>query len=173
MSGKTGHDSDPDYDLDYPAIKNLIEVILKKRGIIGIHPSYFTFNNFNNLKSEYDTFNNVMKSIINDDFPLVNRMHYLRFCFPDTLLYLEKLGVEIDESIGFADKVGFRCGTSHTYPAFDLKNNIELKIKIKPLIAMQWSLNAPNYMNLSIDDGFNYLKKLIYKQKNMEVISRI
>ena len=37
---------------------------------------------------------------------------------------------------------------------------------------MQWSLNAPNYMNLSIDDGFNYLKKLIYKQ-NMEVISRL
>ena len=44
----------------------------------------------------------------------VNRMHYT-FCFPDTLLHLEKLGVEIDESIGFADKVGFRCGTSHTY----------------------------------------------------------
>ena len=85
--------------------------------------------------------------------------------FSDTLLYLEKLGVEIDESIGFADKVGFRCGTSHTYPAFDLKNNIELKIKIKPLIAMQWSLNAPNYMNLSIDDGFNYLKKINLQTK--------
>ena len=165
MSGKTGHDSDPDYQLKSPAIQNLIEKIHKKNGVIGIHPSYYTFNNYKKLKSEFDDFNKNIKYVMNDTFSLINRMHYLRFSFPQTLLYLEKLGVTIDESIGFADKVGFRCGTSYQYPAFDLMNNIELKIIIKPLIAMQWSLNGPNYMNLSIEDGFCYLKKINLQTK--------
>tara|TARA_B100000963_G_scaffold239902_1_gene209842 strand:+ start:10390 stop:11727 length:1338 start_codon:yes stop_codon:yes gene_type:complete len=165
MSGKTGHDSDPDYQLKSPPIQNLIEKIHKKNGVIGIHPSYYTFDNFDNLKNEFDVFNRNIKNIIDDNFYLVNRMHYLRFSFPKTLLYLEKLGVSVDESIGFADKVGFRCGTSYEYPAFDFINNVKLKIKIKPLIAMQWSLNGPNYMNMSMDEGFIYLNKIIKQTK--------
>ena len=160
MSGKTGHDSDPDYHLKSPAIQNLLEKIHCKNGVIGIHPSYYTFNNYDKLKIEFENFARYNKYLGNDGFPLINRMHYLRFGFPETLLYLEKLGVTVDESMGFADKVGFRCGTSYEYPAFDLINNKELKIIIKPLLAMQWSLNSPNYMNLNIEDGFRYLNKI-------------
>jgi hypothetical protein len=36
-----------------------------------------------------------------------------------------------------------------------------MKIKIRPLLAMQWTINSPSYMNLSIDEGFSQLEKML------------
>ena len=43
-----------------------------------------------------------------------------------------------------------------------------MKIKIRPLIAMQWTINSPSYMNLHLDDGFYQLEKIISEVKKYD-----
>ena len=49
-------------------------------------------------------------------------MHYLRWDINRSPAYLAGLGVSQDASLGYADQVGFRCGTSYEFPAFDPLN---------------------------------------------------
>ena len=54
----------------------------------------------------------------------------------------------MDSTLTYADRAGFRCGTSFDYQAFDLLENEILNIRIKPLIAMERSVIDPKYMGL-------------------------
>jgi hypothetical protein len=164
MAGKSHKPTDPDYCLDSIEILKLAKKIISSGNEIGLHPSYNTYNDFDKLQDEVNNFKTFFAKL-GISSKLSSRMHYLRFKFPETLIDLEKLGVDTDETLGFPDTIGFRCGTSHDYYAFNLLQNETMKIKIRPLIAMQWTLNSPLYMNLHLDDGFHQLEKIISEVK--------
>ena len=46
-------------------------------------------------------------------------------------------GFNNDSSVGYADYVGFRSGTSHEYSMFDFSSKKKLDVKQNPLIFMQ------------------------------------
>jgi hypothetical protein len=160
MAGRSHKPTDPDYCLDNIEILNLAEKIIMSGNEIGLHPSYNTYNDFDKLQDEVHNIRTFF-SKLGLSVKLSSRMHYLRFKFPETLIYLERLGIDTDETLGYADTIGFRCGTSHDYNAFNLLQNETMKIKIRPLLAMQWTINSPSYMNLSIDEGFSQLEKML------------
>jgi hypothetical protein len=164
MSGKSHKLTDPDYSLDNIEIEKIANKIIRSGNRIGLHPSYNTFKDFRKLTYEVKNIKTFL-SKLGLSVNLSSRMHYLRFKFPETLIELEKLGIDTDETLGFSDTIGFRCGTSHDYNAFNLYQNETMKIKIRPLIAMQWTINSPSYMNLNLDDGFNQLEKIISEVK--------
>ena len=74
-------------------------------------------------------------------------MHYLRFEMPTTLIEWERADLKYESSLGFADIAGFRCGTCFDYKAFDPLLGENLKIIIRPLIAMECSVIDKRYMN--------------------------
>lgn len=53
-----------------------------------------------------------------------------------------------DTTLSYADRPGFRCGTCFEYPAFNPITNEILKIRIRPLIAMECTIIADHYMGL-------------------------
>jgi hypothetical protein len=56
--------------------------------------------------------------------------------------------MDYDSTLSFADQVGFRCGTCHEYPAFDVVEAKPLKLLIRPLIAMECTVMGEKYMGL-------------------------
>lgn len=80
------------------------------------------------------------------------RMHYLRWEHPTTMLGWEQAGMSYDSTLSYADCPGFRCGTCFEYPAFDPVKDEALKLRIRPLIAMECTVMAERYLGLGTGD---------------------
>ena len=81
---------------------------------------------------------------------LSSRMHFLRWEYPTTLNYLSEAGIDNDNTLGYADKPGFRCGTCTDYPAYDALEQKILNIRIQPLIVMDNTILDKDYIGLGI-----------------------
>ena len=91
----------------------------------------------NKIKLQLNQLYNTLKSLnIKQDITTL-RMHYLNKDF----------------TLGYSDYVGFRCGTCHSYPGYDLINKKIFNIKIEPLIIMDCTLF--DYMELNYEQAYN------------------
>jgi len=85
----------------------------------------------------------------------------LRWETPITLYGWEQAGMTYDSTMGYADHAGFRCGTCHEYPAFDPVKQVTVKIRIRPLVAMECTVIDKAYMGLtSAADAYDAFMKL-------------
>lgn len=73
-------------------------------------------------------------------------MHYLRWEQPATLQAWSDAGMSYDSTLGYADNIGFRCGTAFPYRAFNPVAQKILEIQIIPLHVMETTLFASGYM---------------------------
>ena len=131
------------YKIDEPKSLELIEKIKKRGHIIGIHPSYNAYNNFEQFKKEKELIEKITEQKI-----VEGREHYLRFEVPSTWQIWEDNGMKVDSTCGYADKEGFRCGTGDEFSVFNILTREKLKLKERPLIVMDCSLfhyNTYNY----------------------------
>lgn len=104
---------------------------------IALHPSYRASINKNIFKEELDRLSKLIGEKV-----VKSRQHFLVFTIPTYYRMLIELGVEEDYSMGFADKPGFRAGTSRSFHFFDLENNIETNLMIHPFVVMDRTLNS-------------------------------
>lgn len=115
---------------------------------IGLHPSYETFQRPDLIKQEADRLFQVCQEEGIEQPEWGGRMHYLRWEHPTTLQAWEDAGLDYDTTLSYADRPGFRCGTCFEYPAFNPITKGILKIRIRPLIAMECTIIADRYMSL-------------------------
>jgi len=146
------------YKIDEPKCLDLMNKINRRGHIIGFHPSYNAYNNSKQLKEEKDFLEQTLKQEI-----IEGRGHYLRFEVPTTWQILEDAGMEIDSTCGYADRIGFRCGTGEEFSVFNILTREKLKLKERPVILMDSTLFG--YQKLGWDKIKDVLKKLI-KNKN-------
>jgi hypothetical protein len=67
------------------------------------------------------------------------RQHYLRWS-TRTPANWEAAGLDYDSTLSYADHAGFRCGTCHEYPMYDLHERKRLRLLQRPLICMETTL---------------------------------
>ena len=79
---------------------------------------------------------------------------------PITWNIYERVGLDYNATLGFADYVGFCCGTCHSFPVFDLKDRKHLKLYERPLIVMEGTLLGEQYMGLSKEQALEYIERL-------------
>ncbi len=159
LVSNTGHPLDGTYDVTEPDISLLIQNILQRGHVIGLHPSYNSFKSKSILSSELAHLEKVIYSINGRPVKHV-RQHYLRWQADITPGIQAESGLEFDSSIAFAEVSGFRSGTCRVYTMYDLKNRKKLSIKQQPLIVMDCSLIDPIYMNLDHSSAYYYVKSL-------------
>ena len=68
------------------------------------------------------------------------RQHYLRWRAPTTWLNWEAAGLTYDSTVGYAERAGFRAGTSREFRAFDLVGSRLLSLIERPLVVMDTTL---------------------------------
>ena len=87
------------------------------------------------MKTEKENLEEAIEESIN-----LTRQHFLRFSFKHTPQAIQQLGLKEDSSLGFADRIGFRCGTGFSYNLYDFENEKAFEFLELPLIVMDSAL---------------------------------
>jgi peptidoglycan/xylan/chitin deacetylase (PgdA/CDA1 family) len=157
--------TNPVYDMNYvfdsPTTRALLTRIAARGHTIGLHGSYNAHRSARQLSHELHALQRVCGATGIQQEEWSSRQHYLRWRTPNSFQNCEDVGLSYDSTLGHADAVGFRCGTSHEFPAFNLATAKELRLRERPLIAMDCTVMDADFHNLGAGAAaFDCLKSL-------------
>jgi len=135
-----------------PELRSLIRHLAKKNRV-GIHPGYLSSENDDIMHSEVKRLTDIIGHPA-----CISRQHYLRMDLPETYESLIKCGITEDYTMGFADRPGFRAGTSRPFGFFNLKTNEARSLIVVPFVCMDATLRF--YMCLSPEEASEKLRKM-------------
>jgi hypothetical protein len=157
---------DTNEDFDALKVRELFREIHQRGHEIGIHPGYSCYNNQENFKKTVETLRRILKEEGIRQDAIGGRMHYLRWNASQTAQLWEDNDLDYDSTLMYADKAGFRCGTSDEFTMYNLVNRKPFKLKQRPLIVMECTVIAPRYEGLGYSEKsmerFNQFKELSY-----------
>lgn len=148
ISDHSGGAIDGSYTLEEPRIIGLIQKIARRGHEIGMHGSYNTFRDVRQIARERARLTAACEKAGIEAAPAGNRQHYLRWDTVETPEHLEAAGFSYDTTGSFADRPGFRYGTSHPFPMWSWKTNAPLRVEQRPLVLMECSVTAKAYLGL-------------------------
>jgi peptidoglycan/xylan/chitin deacetylase (PgdA/CDA1 family) len=141
------------YRLDDGWAARLVAEIAERGHHIGLHGSYDSSNDAGRLREERVLLEHACRGLPPGVLRRTVRQHYLRQHPGDTWRAQVEAGLIEDESLGFADAIGYRAGTARSFPAYDLANHRQLPLRIKPLHVMDGTLLE--YMSLDETEAFS------------------
>lgn len=156
----TNPEFDCHYSIDHPYVRQMLREIHERGHEIGFHPSYETYRDPVQTRKEFDKLLQVCEEEGIRQDAWGGRQHYLRWEAPTTWRNWAEAGLNYDSTLSYADCTGFRCGTCHEFPVFDLEKGQELPLIERPLVVMEGSLFGGKYMNLPHEEAFVHAKKL-------------
>jgi hypothetical protein len=127
-------EEDVRFNIHEIAARKIIGTIKHRGHIVGIHPSYSSYCNPEQLLKEKKRMLQYNPDISE------GRQHYLRYKVPQTWRDWESCGLKTDTGMGFYDRVGFKCGICYEFPLFDIENKTILQLRERPLIVMDTAL---------------------------------
>lgn len=159
------HAFDPFMPLEHRIVQNQLKSILKRGHIIGYHPGYESYQSKQVMNEGLAKLKSTLKSIEPNAKIIGGRQHVLRYRTSITERILDDLGHVYDSTLGYAEHIGFRCGTCYEYPMYDLINRKKLRIRQRPLLLMDVSLISNRYMSLNYEDAYNEASKIVFECK--------
>ena len=147
------HPEDPRYPFDSPAIRDLMQRIDARGHAIGLHPSLGSFHAPERIAAEAERLRQMQDRLGLRRDPAGARMHYLQWRAETTPMALAAAGLAHDATLGFADRPGFRAGTAHPYPWYDLASDSRPDLIMRPLVVMDQCLISPRHLGLSSQDA--------------------
>ena len=115
---------------------------LSQKVKLGIHPSYKSNDQKQVLSQELESLQKVKGGKV-----ILSRQHYLKLDFPNTYQSLIDLGIKQDYTLGYAEDIAFRAGTSYDFYWYNLSEDIQTDLILYPLTLMDVTLK--NYLQLS------------------------
>ena len=114
---------------------------------VGLHGSYSAADDAQRIADEKERLERLSGPVQGQ------RYHYLRIDPHRNLGALEAAGFAYDSSLGFGDAVGFRAGIAHPFRPWDFERDAPHDLIEVPLAAMDVTLSAERYLNLSVERG--------------------
>ena len=128
------------YRIDRPWARRLIGTIATRGHRIGLHGSYHSFDDPDRLSAEWSILERGCAEAGPGVLRRAIRQHFLRFRAGDTWRFQVEAGLEEDESLGFADAIGYRAGTARSFMAWDIVRGAPLATRVRPLHVMDVTL---------------------------------
>lgn len=132
------------------AVAGMMRRIARRGHEIGIHPGYHTYRSQKGIISGLARLRQALVEAHIEQPVDGGRQHYLRWTTRTPALW-DKAGLRYDSTLGYADHAGFRCGTCHEYPMYDLHRRRPLEIRQRPLICMDCTVI--DYMGHGFSDA--------------------
>ena len=129
-------------DKNHPANNKDFQVLIKHLADyakIGIHPSFKSNDNLNQLKVEVNRLANIAHREIKN-----SRQHFAILKFPETYQALLQTGVTADYSMGYGNYNGFRASFCIPYNWYDLDAEQETPLIIHPFCIIETTLRFTN-----------------------------
>jgi hypothetical protein len=139
------------YTLEHPWVRSLIATIQRRGHEIGYHAGFDTYRDAERTGEEFRRLRAAAGELGVSQSQWGGRQHYLRWENPSTWENWERAGLDYDSTVGFAERIGFRLGTSHEFPAFNLRRREPLRLRERPLLVMDRTVF--DYMGLSDDEA--------------------
>lgn len=165
IAGHSGGHIDGEYALNDPWIRKLLVETHARGHEIGLHPSYNTYLDQDLLNAEFERLRQVAEELGIRQAGWGGRQHYLRWEAPTTWRLWDQAGLDYDSTVGFADHIGFRTGTCHDHPTFDLHNSVALRLRERPLVVMEGTLLSKTYMRLEPTKATDCVKAMMSQCK--------
>lgn len=146
----------PSYSLAGKDFKRLFSLLKTNNVRFGLHTSYYAGEHPEIISQEKEQLERSLNLPIS-----FNRWHFLRSLQPADFNALISAGVSDDFTLGYADTVGFRLGTSRCVRWIDPKSRKVTSLRLHPLVAMDCSLSNSYYMNLTEDEAKKTLLSLL------------
>lgn len=131
LSGGSRTKVENHFSIKSPEARRVIELAKERGYAIGLHPSYDAHTDGQLFENQKQALEEAAQTTIRH-----NRQHYLRWKFPETPDLIEKSGLAYDSTLGFADRIGFRCGTGFTYALYNFEEERPYRFLEKPLVLM-------------------------------------
>ncbi len=128
------------YRIDDPWARRLIAEIARRGHRIGLHGSYHSFDDPDRLRAEWALLEAACAGLPAGVLRRAIRQHFLRFRAGETWRAQVEAGLEEDESLGFADAVGYRAGTARSFRGYDITRGAPLANRVRPLHVMDVTL---------------------------------
>lgn len=125
---------------------------------VGVHPSYYSNSNKDQLRKEVRRLSKVLKNEI-----VKSRQHYLKITFPDTYRNLLEFDILEDYSMGYASEIGFRASICTPFNFYDLDLDVSTKLRLTPFMLMDGTMK--DYMRMSPEESIDRAKSLIDEVK--------
>lgn len=136
----------------HPRMAALIRALANGSGL-GLHPSYFSNLYPERLREEKAVLERITHQAI-----LLSRQHFIRLRFPGTYRALIAAGIGEDFSMGYSTHFGFRAGTSHAFPWYDVKEEYCTALRVHPFAFMD---STGHYdLGLSAEEAFLRLRQM-------------
>lgn len=186
FKSQVSQEPDFSYDVFDPNVKVSLEVIAQAGMQVGLHGSYESYRDIHRYQQEQARLSQLLSREVD-----TGRQHYLRFSlhrnindkndaifgskYPEnernnmhtnTLQVWQQSGIRHDYTLGFAEQPGFRCGTCHPYPLYDLDNDCPTEIMEHPLIVMDGSLF--DYLHLNYEQSNMLIHRLLERCRAVE-----
>lgn len=139
---------DGTFKIQDPRMRALLRTIYQRGHEIGIHPSYTSCDNKNQLSNEVEILRKIMTEEGITQELISSRQHYLRWDPAITAVALNDAGIIYDSTLADPFRAGFRCGTCREFAMFDIPSRVALNVIERPLILMESSVISKRYMNL-------------------------
>ena len=159
QAGGSPGDFDFRYRASDPAVQQLIRQIHERGHDIGLHASYVSHLSADRTAMELAALVGACHAAGFEQPAWGVRQHFLRFENPQTWRIHERAGLVHDSTVGFADQIGFRAGTSHEYPVFDLLGRQALRLRERPLLVMDTTLVG--YMGLDLEEAASRVRAIV------------
>ena len=150
----------PSYSLAGKDFKRLYTLLKENHALFGLHTSYHSGEHTETIPQEKKQLEEAI------DCPIsLNRWHFLRTLQPSDFNALIDAGIHDDFTMGYADTVGFRLGTSRCVRWIDPQSRRVTSLRLHPLVAMDCSLSNSYYMSLTEEEATNTLLTLLAQIK--------
>jgi hypothetical protein len=140
------------YTLEHPWIESLLRGIQDRGHEIGLQGSFNNYLDPEGIESEFARLRRAAEQQGAVQEQWGGRQHYLRWENPYTWASWDRAGLDYDSTLTYADQIGFRVGTCHEFPVFDLRGRRPLHLRERPLHVMDGTLFE--YMKLVPDTAF-------------------
>lgn len=137
---------DGSYAIDEPRVLALIGSMAKRGHEIGVHGSYNSYRDGEQIRRERSRLAQACEKAGGDANIAGNRQHYLRWDASRTPDELDAAGFTYDTTGSFADRPGFRYGTSHPFAMWSWQNLAPMRLRQRPLILMEGSVLGEAYL---------------------------
>ncbi|MBK6620848.1 MAG: polysaccharide deacetylase family protein [Saprospirales bacterium] len=121
---------------------------------VGIHPSYRSADRLTLVKEEKERLEGICGHQIRK-----SRQHFLRLRLPESFRALLEADLAEDYSMGYADAIGFRAGTSVPFRWYDLAGENATGLLVVPFQVMDITLKK--YMGLSPEEAKKRMLDLV------------
>jgi hypothetical protein len=139
----------PVHMLSDPWVRDLVGHVHRRGHEVGLHAGFGTYRDPEKTRSELAA----LKAIADEQGVRQEmwggRQHFLQWAAPVTWRNWDAAGLDYDCTLAWADRIGFRTGTCHEYPVFDVEERRPLRLRERPFQVMDVTLAG--YLGLTPD----------------------